>query len=192
MATQLEDLDMPKTVITRVIKGVLPEGMSVASDSRLAVTKATTVFISYISSMANDLARSKNHKTITAQHVYQALEEAEFEEYVPDIRALVEERAKFNKAKRLNRPAAGKADAAMATAEADEDPERIGDDVPESDLHPNGDGAEPSGLPEEEEVAEDIDLDDDSAGEEHDGTHSLQPQRTDQSRGHTANGHVEY
>ncbi|KAJ1970466.1 hypothetical protein H4R35_005848 [Dimargaris xerosporica] len=101
MPTAIDELDMPRAVILRLMKGVLDDGMGIASDAKLAAGKATTVFISYIAAMANDIARSTRHKTVTLQHVMRALEEAEFDDYVPKVQIAIQERQSKSKSKRL-------------------------------------------------------------------------------------------
>ncbi|KAI8336851.1 histone-fold-containing protein [Choanephora cucurbitarum] len=73
MSSSIEDNELPKANVTRVLKTALPPGTALQKDAKLAVSKAATVFINYLSSVANDVAKGANHKTITAADVFTAL-----------------------------------------------------------------------------------------------------------------------
>lgn len=48
--TTIEDLTLPKSIITRLTKGVLPPNTQVQGNAILAMSKSTTVFINYLAS----------------------------------------------------------------------------------------------------------------------------------------------
>lgn len=50
MAERPEDLNLPNAVVTRIIKEVLPAGVNVGKDARLAISKAASVFVLYATS----------------------------------------------------------------------------------------------------------------------------------------------
>ncbi|KAG2190335.1 hypothetical protein INT46_006670 [Mucor plumbeus] len=85
MSSTIEDNELPKANVTRVLKSSLPAGTALQKDARLAVSKAATVFINYISSVANDVAKGANHKTISAADVFKALDICELEHMVPEL-----------------------------------------------------------------------------------------------------------
>ncbi|KAK5089645.1 hypothetical protein LTR70_006545 [Exophiala xenobiotica] len=72
----LDDLLLPKSIIQRISKGVLPANTSISKDAVLALTKSATVFISHLAGEANDLT---DRKTIQSQDVIKALKEIEME-----------------------------------------------------------------------------------------------------------------
>ncbi|KAH6719307.1 histone-fold-containing protein [Leptodontidium sp. MPI-SDFR-AT-0119] len=89
----IEDLNLPKSIVTRLAKGVLPPNTQVQGNAMLATTKSATVFVNYLASHANEHASASNRKTIGPQDVFNALEDLEF----PDFRNRLEaELAKFN------------------------------------------------------------------------------------------------
>ncbi|KAH7330382.1 histone-fold-containing protein [Rhexocercosporidium sp. MPI-PUGE-AT-0058] len=89
----IEDLNLPKSVVTRLAKGVLPPNTQIQGNAMLATTKSATVFVNYLASHANEHASASNRKTIGPQDVFNALEDLEF----PDFRNRLEaELAKFN------------------------------------------------------------------------------------------------
>jgi DNA polymerase epsilon subunit 3 len=84
--SSIEDFDVPKSHITKVLKNALPDGTSIQKDARLAFMKATTVFINYITATANDYVRQANLKTITPETIIKALETSDMESFVPRVR----------------------------------------------------------------------------------------------------------
>lgn len=47
-AVAIEDLNLPKSIITRLAKGVLPPNTQIQANAILAMTKGATVFISHL------------------------------------------------------------------------------------------------------------------------------------------------
>ncbi|XP_034946768.1 DNA polymerase epsilon subunit 3 [Chelonus insularis] len=97
MAEKLEDLNLPNAVVTRIIKEALPDGVTVGKEARVAVAKAASIFILYLTTSANTLAKKANRKTITGQDVLQAMEEIEFDRF---INPLNEALSNFKKSQR--------------------------------------------------------------------------------------------
>lgn len=87
----LEDLDFPKAVLTRVLKQGLPDNISVQKDVRLAVSRASTVFVSYLAATANDCARDSGHKTIMTGDVFKALEAVGLADFIERLKGELEE-----------------------------------------------------------------------------------------------------
>ncbi|KAJ3090064.1 DNA polymerase epsilon subunit 3 [Quaeritorhiza haematococci] len=81
----VEDLELPRTIINRVVKNALPENVLLQKDAKSALAKACTVFINYLTATANDLARQHNQKTVVASHIFNALETIEFDDFLPDL-----------------------------------------------------------------------------------------------------------
>ena len=69
-----QDLLLPRTLITRLARGVLPANTMLASTAQLALQKAASVFVGYIASHANEVT---SKKTIGPGDVLRALEECE-------------------------------------------------------------------------------------------------------------------
>ena len=85
MAEKLEDLNLPNTVVLRIIKEALPSGVNVGKEARAAVAKAASIFILYLTSAANTKARDDNRKTITGKDVIQAMEDIDFDQFVEPL-----------------------------------------------------------------------------------------------------------
>ncbi|XP_022908803.1 DNA polymerase epsilon subunit 3 [Onthophagus taurus] len=86
MAEKLEDLNLSNASVQRIIKEVLPDNVTVGKDVKAAVAKAASMFILYITSLSTQTAHRMNRKTLLAQDIFDALEEAEFEEFIEQLR----------------------------------------------------------------------------------------------------------
>ncbi|KAJ4295870.1 hypothetical protein N0V88_004572 [Collariella sp. IMI 366227] len=74
----IEDLTLPKSIITRLAKGMLPPNTQIQANAILALTKSATVFISHLANAANENTVASNKKTIVPADVFKALDETEF------------------------------------------------------------------------------------------------------------------
>ncbi|EGX90594.1 CBF/NF-Y family transcription factor, putative [Cordyceps militaris CM01] len=89
----IEDLTLPKSIITRLAKGVLPANTQIQANAIMAMSKSATVFISYLAAHANEITLNANKKTIMPADVFKALEIIEFDFLKEPLQA---EFAKFN------------------------------------------------------------------------------------------------
>ncbi|KAF7546112.1 hypothetical protein G7046_g9405 [Stylonectria norvegica] len=88
-----KDLTLPKSIITRLAKGVLPPNTQIQANAILALSNSTTLFINYLASHANENTINAGKKTISPADVFKAIDETEFS----FLRAPLEaEFAKFN------------------------------------------------------------------------------------------------
>ncbi|KAK4161995.1 DNA polymerase epsilon subunit D [Cladorrhinum sp. PSN259] len=92
-AVTIEDLTLPKSIITRLAKGVLPPNTQIQANAIMALTKSATVFINHLANAANESTLSANKKTIMPADVFKGLESIEFD-FMRD--RLEVEFAKFN------------------------------------------------------------------------------------------------
>lgn len=74
----IEDLNLPKSIITRLAKGVLPPNTQIQANAILALTKGATVFINHLANAANEHTQSANKKTIMPADVFRALDDIEY------------------------------------------------------------------------------------------------------------------
>ncbi|KAK5452048.1 hypothetical protein LTS15_007771 [Exophiala xenobiotica] len=70
----IDDLLLPRSLVSRLARGVLPANTSIQKDATLALAKSATVFISYLTHHANE---QTSKKTIGPQDVIKALSEIE-------------------------------------------------------------------------------------------------------------------
>ncbi|RCI07823.1 hypothetical protein L249_5833 [Ophiocordyceps polyrhachis-furcata BCC 54312] len=89
----IEDLSLPKSIITRLAKGVLPPNTQIQANAILAMSKGATLFISYLASHANEHTTNAGKKTISPTDVFKALDDTEFSFLREPLEA---EFAKFN------------------------------------------------------------------------------------------------
>ena len=95
-----KDLSLPRTMVTRLAKGVLPPNTQIQKDAILAMSKGATVFVNYLSNAANEHTMKDNRRTVSPQNVLQALRDLEFEAFLPRVEA---ELAKFNEIQTVKR-----------------------------------------------------------------------------------------
>ncbi|OBT89273.1 hypothetical protein VE02_02555 [Pseudogymnoascus sp. 03VT05] len=81
----IEDLNLPKSIVTRLAKGVLPPSTQIQGNAMLAMTKSATVFVGYLATHANEYAQAANRKTVAPADVLKALEDLEFGEFRPRL-----------------------------------------------------------------------------------------------------------
>ncbi|KAG7211489.1 hypothetical protein KM043_010761 [Ampulex compressa] len=100
MAERLEDLNLPNAVVTRIIKEALPDGVTIGKDARTAIAKASSIFILYLTSSANIIAKKGNRKTISGPDVIQAMTDIEFEQFIDPLQDSLENFRKAQKEKK--------------------------------------------------------------------------------------------
>ncbi|VBB72674.1 Putative DNA polymerase epsilon subunit D [Podospora comata] len=77
-AVTIEDLALPKSIITRLAKGVLPANTQIQANAILALTKSATVFINHLANAANENTLASNKKTIMPPDVFKGLDDIEY------------------------------------------------------------------------------------------------------------------
>ncbi|RKF72562.1 H2A domain containing protein [Golovinomyces cichoracearum] len=83
----IEDLNLPKSIVTRLAKGVLPANTQIQSNAMIGLTKSATLFVNYIASQANERAAIASRKTVSINDVFSALEDSEFSMWRPRLEA---------------------------------------------------------------------------------------------------------
>jgi histone H3/H4 len=68
------EFEPPLACIRRLLKNALPKSTNVSKDSAAAITRACGIFVFYLTSCANDLAREGRRTTIGAKDVLGALQ----------------------------------------------------------------------------------------------------------------------
>lgn len=91
MAERPEDLNLPRSVVSRIVKEVLPDGVNVSKESRAAISKAASVFVLYATSCANNFAMKSKRKTLSGQDVLSAMESMEFGKFVEPLKESLEQ-----------------------------------------------------------------------------------------------------
>ncbi|MCJ1461554.1 hypothetical protein MMC07_000151 [Pseudocyphellaria aurata] len=92
------DITLPRTMVQRLAKGVLPPNTQIQKDAITAICKSATVFVNYLSQahvpLYNSIDFSANtstipttRKAISPDAVLDALAELEFEDFLPRVQA---------------------------------------------------------------------------------------------------------
>eukprot|EP00088_Acartia_fossae_P013105 TRINITY_DN1679_c0_g1_i1.p1 TRINITY_DN1679_c0_g1~~TRINITY_DN1679_c0_g1_i1.p1 ORF type:complete len:164 (+),score=67.39 TRINITY_DN1679_c0_g1_i1:48-539(+) len=85
MAEKPEDLNLPTSIVTKIIKDCLPGNCKVSKEANAAIAKAASVFVLYTTSSANAVAQKSNRKTISGQDVISAMTDMEFDKFVKPL-----------------------------------------------------------------------------------------------------------
>ncbi|OJI97491.1 hypothetical protein ASPVEDRAFT_59191 [Aspergillus versicolor CBS 583.65] len=99
----IEDYLLPRSITVRLAKSVLPPNTSVQKDAVLAIQKAATVFVSYLSSHANEATLKR---TVTPVDVLNAISELELEGFRPRLEKELDKFTDLKAAKRKPRKSA--------------------------------------------------------------------------------------
>lgn len=85
MAEKLEDLNLPLTVVARIVKESLPDGVSISKEARTGLAKAASVFVLYVTSASTNIVKNKKRKALTGQDVLDAIRDIEFDRFVEPL-----------------------------------------------------------------------------------------------------------
>ncbi|CEJ58932.1 hypothetical protein PMG11_07572 [Penicillium brasilianum] len=184
LGVSVDDYLLPRSLTIRLAKSVLPPNTTIQKDAVLAIQKAATVFVSYLSSHANDATLKR---TVAPADVFNALSELEFDSFrsrlEQELEAYTEIKAGKRKAKKSDaNGGAGDADSSAAagpsTTREDEDVEMVdnpakrvkrdGDDGAGSASAAQADGDETQEEEGEEDEGEGEDEDEEGEGEDDD------------------------
>ena len=89
----IEDLSLPRTVVGRLAKGVLPANTQIQKDAITAITKASTLFVNYLSHNSHAHTLRTTRRTIYPADVFMGLRDSEFDFMLPRLEAELD---KFN------------------------------------------------------------------------------------------------
>jgi len=83
----VEDLSLPRTVVGRLAKGVLPANTQIQKDAITAITKASTLFVNYLSHNSHAHTLRTTRRTIYPADVFMGLRDSEFDFMLPRLEA---------------------------------------------------------------------------------------------------------
>jgi len=97
-----KEIDFPRSVLKRLVKEKMKEFLreesedpdkekriqdaQISKEALMAFNEAAKLFIYYVTSTANDICRESKRQTISAEDVFKALGEIDFEEFVKPLR----------------------------------------------------------------------------------------------------------
>ncbi|KAH6572318.1 hypothetical protein BASA62_003467 [Batrachochytrium salamandrivorans] len=70
----IEDYELPRSILQRVIKKAIPTSAKIHKDARSALSRCCTVFINYLTATANDITKKAGRKAVGIADIYKALE----------------------------------------------------------------------------------------------------------------------
>ncbi|KAJ5860378.1 uncharacterized protein N7529_007688 [Penicillium soppii] len=170
----IEDYLLPRSLTLRLAKSVLPPQTTVQKDALLAMQKAATVFVSYLSSQAND---GTLKRTIAPADVFNALSELELDSFrgrlEQELEAYTEIKAGKRKPKKADANGAAQ-DAAEGATQGDIDVEMTDNPAKRMKRDEEGEGESAAGVPveddgdetQEEEAEEDEEEEEDEGEDE--------------------------
>ncbi|KAI9141662.1 histone-fold-containing protein, partial [Paraphysoderma sedebokerense] len=86
----IEDFQLPKAILTRIAKNVLPDNTNLQKEAKTALGNAATIFINYLTATATEVMKVSKHKTIQASDVFEALKLIEMQDHIPRLQELLE------------------------------------------------------------------------------------------------------
>ncbi|CAG8083657.1 unnamed protein product [Penicillium salamii] len=169
----IEDYLLPRSLTLRLAKSVLPPNTTVQKDAVLAMQKAATVFVSYLSSQAND---GTLKRTIAPADVFNALSELELDSFrgrlEQELEAYTEIKAGKRKPKKTDEN--GSTQDATGTTE-DGDVEMVDNPAKkvkrDGEDQPSVEAGEDDGEETQEDEVEDEEEEEEEDGEEEDVDH---------------------
>lgn len=89
--TPEDDLSLPKATVYKLITEMLPTGVACPKETRDLLISCCVEFIHLLSSEANEVCERASRKTISPEHVMDALTNLGFTGYVEEVGAAYEE-----------------------------------------------------------------------------------------------------
>ncbi|GBL86957.1 DNA polymerase epsilon subunit 3 [Araneus ventricosus] len=90
MSDKIEELSLPSTVIMRILKDAVPDGINISKEARSAVARAASVFVLYTTACSSQVQATSQRKTLTLPDVFAALEDMMFEDMIEPIKECLE------------------------------------------------------------------------------------------------------
>ena len=102
-ASSSVEFEPPAACIRRLLKQSLPKTTNISKDSLSAISRASGIFVLYLTTCANDVARESRRSTIVAKDVLAALKELEFDDFVPIMEKFLEGHRKAETSKKFEK-----------------------------------------------------------------------------------------
>jgi len=102
-----EDLSLPKATMSKLIQELLPDDIAIGRETKDLFTDCCVEFIHLISSggcivnVANEVCEKESKKTIAGEHVVAALKNFGYDDYIPQMEAMMQEHLKTVKVRFL-------------------------------------------------------------------------------------------
>merc|ERR1712127_786450 len=135
MAERPEDLNLPITVVQRLVKEALPDGVIVSKEARHTISRASSVFVLYLTACAVAHANKSKRKTLAVNDIISACGDMEFDSFVPSLNEALKFRKDFQ-AQTAKKPSAKPASKTAAAEDGEEDNEEADVDMEEAESNP--------------------------------------------------------
>lgn len=109
MADKENEAELPKAHIKRIVKAKLSHLQSgdkevqINKDALLAFSESCKIFINYLTATANDICKENKRQIVSAEDVFQALDDMEFPEFIEPLRSFLTEYQQSTKDKSKKR-----------------------------------------------------------------------------------------
>jgi histone H3/H4 len=94
---------LPRATVAKLIQELLPAGIACPRETRELIQRCCVEFIHLVTGEANDICERKHKRTITPEHVVEALHALGFGDYVEDAQAAAEHVQQQHREKRTVR-----------------------------------------------------------------------------------------
>eukprot|EP00735_Rhodelphis_limneticus_P006956 TRINITY_DN19433_c0_g1::TRINITY_DN19433_c0_g1_i1::g.7774::m.7774 TRINITY_DN19433_c0_g1::TRINITY_DN19433_c0_g1_i1::g.7774 ORF type:complete len:284 (+),score=35.44,sp/P49592/NC2B_ARATH/44.03/6e-32,CBFD_NFYB_HMF/PF00808.18/1.5e-17,Histone/PF00125.19/0.00078,Bromo_TP/PF07524.8/0.2,PAT1/PF09770.4/5.8,FAM104/PF15434.1/0.23,FAM104/PF15434.1/8.6e+02 TRINITY_DN19433_c0_g1_i1:30-854(+) len=85
-----EEVSLPRSTITKLIKDLLPSGLRCSNEARDLVTDCCMEYIKMLAFEANEYCGKENKKTIAPEHILQALRKLGYTNYLEEVQKVYE------------------------------------------------------------------------------------------------------
>ena len=89
----MEELELPKSILQRLVKQSLPDGIMVQKDAKTALSRSAILFISFLTATANDISLAGKQKTIQPKHIFEALKTMGFTDFEESLQNSLESKS---------------------------------------------------------------------------------------------------
>jgi len=111
------EFEPPLSSVTKVIRRAVGDSVQVGKEAKATFTRAAGIFILYITACANDFSRDGKRATVTANDVYAALKELDFEEMIEPLQDFLRRSNEEKKSKAESKASRKREEAAEEGAE---------------------------------------------------------------------------
>ncbi|TYJ58869.1 hypothetical protein B9479_000301 [Cryptococcus floricola] len=80
-----DDVSLPKATVLKIIQELLPDEISASKEAKDVIFDCCTEWIKLISTQSNMVCEASSKKTISPEHVVEALKQLGFEDFVEQV-----------------------------------------------------------------------------------------------------------
>ncbi|WWD18477.1 hypothetical protein CI109_102929 [Kwoniella shandongensis] len=80
-----DDIGLPKATVFKLIQEMLPEDISCAKEAKDVIVECCVEWVKLISTQSNTVCDESSKKTISPEHVVEALKQLGFEDFISEV-----------------------------------------------------------------------------------------------------------